>query len=509
MSNNAGILIIDDEIEICILFQRLLEGKGYQVGVATCGDDAQALWQNNKYQVALVDLKLPDTDGLTLLEKIKACQPQCEVIIMTGYATTKTAVKAIQMGAYDYIEKPFEDITQIEEMIDSILALKQNPSLDNDEPWAEIAQRTGLYYGVNEKMRKLMRVAYKIAPKDINVVINGETGTGKEVLARFIHAASNRSNENFVAVNCGAMPENILESHLFGHEKGAFTGANATHRGIFELANNGTLFLDEIGEASAAIQVKLLRVLETGELYRVGGEKPIRTNVRLIAATNIDLEQAVAEKTFREDLFYRLDVVRLYLPPLRQRQEDIPGLAQYFLGRLNVAEHIKLSTELINIFKKYPWPGNLRQLFNTIRRAVALCEGGVITPSHLPSNISKFTAESFSNQPDHGERALTHDLGSQLDHVIQQIAGNKDITVEELKKLYKLTGKLKKILEANLAEQGLSPNEPATLKDVEAEAITNALHYFNGNITAASRALGVGRNTLYRKVKEYNISLKN
>ena len=531
MSKKPGILIIDDEAEICVLFRRLLEGKGYQVGVATCGDDAQTMWQQNNYQVAMVDLKLPDTDGLTLLEKIKASQPQCEVIIMTGYATTKTAVKAIQMGAFDYIEKPFEDIAEIEKLIERVLANGETHRKNGsgNEPWAEIAQGVGLFYGVNESMHKLMHVSYKIAPKDINVLINGETGTGKEVLARFIHAASQRSNENFVAVNCGAMPENILESHLFGHEKGAFTGANNTHRGIFEMANNGTLFLDEIGEASTAIQVKLLRVLETGEFYRVGGEKPIRTNVRFIAATNVDLEKAVADKIFREDLFYRLDVVRLQLPPLQQRQEDISSLAQYFLTRLDVADDIKLSTEVLTLFKKYPWPGNLRQLFNTIRRAVALCETGVIMPKHLPSKITidnslgveeaipglgsvpNSVAPVVNEQQIDTDKKLPNPEGPvpQLANLFQQLNDNKDLTTVEIEKLYKLTNELKKLLKSNLVERGLTLEEPPTLRDMEAEAIVNALTYFNGNITATSRALGVGRNTLYRKAKEYNIQLKN
>lgn len=508
MSNKPGILIIDDEAEICVFFRRLLEGKGYRVGVATCGDDAQRLWEQNNYHVALVDLKLPDTDGLTLLEKIKASQPQCEVIIMTGYATTKTAVKAIQMGAFDYIEKPFEDIAEIEKLIDRVIINGEACGHGSDnEPWAEIAQRVGLFYGTNEKMRKLMHVSYKIAPKDINVLINGETGTGKEVLARFIHAASQRSNENFVAVNCGAMPENILESHLFGHEKGAFTGANNTHRGIFEMANNGTLFLDEIGEASTAIQVKLLRVLETGEFYRVGGEKPIRTSVRFIAATNVDLEKAVADKIFREDLFYRLDVVRLHLPPLRERQEDIPSFAQYFLTRLDVADHMKFSTEVLTFFKKYSWPGNLRQLFNTIRRAVALCENGIIIPSHIPSRL--MTDSNLEVEESTPGLGTVFNPVAQLANLYQQIYDHKELTTGEIQKLYKLTNELSMWLKNNLAEQGLTQEAPSSLRDIEAEAIVNALSYFNGNITATSRALGVGRNTLYRKVREYNIPLRN
>src|SRR6185369_8368228 len=244
----------------------------------------------------------------------------------------------------------------------------------------DVASGVGFQVGNSPLMRQLVSLAYKVAGKNINVLIQGKTGTGKEVLSRFIHAASNRAEAAFIPVNCGALPENLLESELFGHEKGAFTGAAQTRRGIFELANHGTLLLDEIGDASPMIQVKLLRVLETGEFTRVGGEKPIRTDVRVIAATNVDLEEAIREKTFREDLYYRLNVVRLEIPSLQQRSEDVPLLAAHFAHQFNAGTHI--SPGALRLLQSYSWPGNIRELANVIRRAVVMCPDDTILPSH-------------------------------------------------------------------------------------------------------------------------------
>ncbi|MDD2554049.1 MAG: sigma-54 dependent transcriptional regulator, partial [Desulfotomaculaceae bacterium] len=271
---DVQVLVIDDEVEVGTFFRRLLQKKGFSVTVALNGAEATRAIQENSFNAALVDLKLPDTDGLHLLQQIKSHQPSCEVIIMTGYSTTRTAVKAIQLGAFDYLEKPFDDIEELELLVQK--AVDYGRRSHEDRPvaeWSALAEQTGFKVGTSQVMHKLVSIAYKIAKKNINVLIQGETGTGKEVLARFIHAASNRSDQVFIPVNCGALPENLLESELFGHEKGSFTGAASLRKGIFELANRGTLFLDEVGEASLAIQVKLLRVLETGEFLRVGGEK--------------------------------------------------------------------------------------------------------------------------------------------------------------------------------------------------------------------------------------------
>jgi two-component system NtrC family response regulator len=269
----------------------------------------------------------------------------------------------------------------------------------------QMLKSVGLVAGKSEKMQRLLTIAEKLAAKNITMLIRGETGTGKEVLARYIHAVSSRSEQDFLAINCGAFTEALLESELFGHEKGAFTGAVTQHKGIFELANRGTLFLDEVGEATQAIQVKLLRVLETGEIFRVGGERPIRVDTRVIAATNAPLEELVAEKKFREDLFYRLDVVTLVLPPLRERREDVPLLAEHFLKRHYSKERpLRLSENAVLALSRYNWPGNIRELVNVIAQAAAICDGSIIMMEHLPDkvkgkNVEQQTVQTISPSP--------------------------------------------------------------------------------------------------------------
>jgi len=304
----SRILVVDDEIEIGEFFTFLLEPYFYKVTVAVNGVQAREAFKK-PYDLAIIDLKLPDTDGITLLRELKELQPDCETIIMTGYSTVKSAVEAIQLGAFDYIEKPFSDLSELEAVINQAL----NRSTVKNETYSEernqAFESVGLITRHSEEMRRLLLVAEKLAKKDVTILIRGETGTGKDVLAHFIHAMSPRAEKPFLAINCGALSENLLESELFGHEKGAFTGASGQKKGIFELAHHGTLFLDEIGDASNSIQVKLLRVLETGEILRIGGQKPIHVDVRILTATNANLEELIKLKRFREDLFYRLEVV--------------------------------------------------------------------------------------------------------------------------------------------------------------------------------------------------------
>jgi two-component system, NtrC family, response regulator len=379
-----NILVIDDEREVGTFFLHLLEGKGYNVKLGFSGHDFLRLIKEHSFQLALIDVKLPDTNGLELLKQLKTAMPSCKAMIMTGYSTVKTAVEAIKYGANDYIEKPFDDIDELEQLIEGLL---DSHSTSSQDDMYRLAETLGFIVGKSKKMNDLIKLAYKIAKKNVNVLIEGETGTGKEVLAHFIHQASMRYDQPFIAINCGAVSETLLESELFGHEKGAFTGAVKEKKGIFEIANKGTLFLDEIGEASLAIQVKLLRVLETGEYIRVGGEAIRRTNTRIIAATHANLAQAVEEKTFREDLLYRLDVVKLPIPPLRERIEDLPLFIEYFLKKLN--SNLSFSDDAISQMKQYHWPGNVRELFNVVKRAVTLAEGEtqIITPDFLPEKL--------------------------------------------------------------------------------------------------------------------------
>jgi len=386
MEEGAGrprVLVVDDEPEVCNFFRHLLQGR-HDVSPALSGGDALRELERRRFDLALVDLKLPDSDGLTLLKRIKADQPSCEVIIMTGYSTVKSAVEAIQLGAYDYVEKPFDEIDELEGLIEKALDLEGRV-----RTWESIDEKFGFVVGNNYKVRRLIAAAEKLAKKNVTVLLQGETGTGKEVMARFIHSMSHRASEPFIAVNCGAFTETLLESELFGHEKGSFTGASSRRRGIFEIANGGTLLLDEIGAASLSIQVKLLRVLETNEFIRVGGEKPLKTDVRIIAATNTDLREEVEAGKFREDLFYRLDVAALTLPPLRERAEDVPLFASYFLKKVSSSDSgpLRFAPETLEIMQRYSWPGNIRELQNVVTQAATLCDGPVILPRHLPSKL--------------------------------------------------------------------------------------------------------------------------
>jgi len=498
------ILIIDDEADVCGFFRRLLTKKGY--GVTTATNEAEALraLAGTRFSVAMVDLKLPDTDGLTLLQAIKARQPACEVIIMTGYSTVKTAVTAMQQGAYEYLEKPFDDIGEIEALI-ARAAAQGEPRQQGErgrEEWADVAAAVGFLTGSSPLMQRLVSLAYKVAGKHINVLIQGKTGTGKEVLARFIHAASQRAEAAFIPVNCGALPENLLESELFGHERGAFTGANQTRRGIFELANHGTLLLDEIGDASPMIQVKLLRVLETGEFMRVGGERPIKTDVRVIAATNVDLEEAIREKTFREDLYYRLNVVRLEIPPLQQRSEDIPLLAEHFCRLFN--PHVRLSPAAMRLLQKHGWPGNIRELVNVMRRAVVMCPDDTILPSHLNT---RFTTASAGASALGGNEAIDF-LGAS--ERFQEISLSGDLLERlesaELDRLLQALLAIKERVLAAMRTQGSIPAAQRGLKESEAEIIKNVLDLHQWHITESARTLGIGRNTLYRKIKGFKLT---
>ena len=366
------ILVIDDDYDIGTFFRYLLVEQGHHIDLAHDGKEYERLRsRNHLYELAFIDLKLPDTNGLKLLADLKQAQPSCRCIIMTGYSTIDTAVEAVKLGAEDYIEKPFEDISIIEEKI-------QQPRLGREalDHIEQAAARSGLITGESEAMKEVVRLAARFAPKPLTILIDGETGTGKEVAARFIHELAGPEERSFLGVNCGALPEQMLESELFGHEAGAFTGAHKTRRGYFELASEGTLLLDEIGEASLSTQVKLLRVLETRELYRVGSERPITTKARIIAATNQDLHLAAEAGEFREDLLYRLEVVRLTIPPLRERKEDIPAVAQSIL-RKEAPEITTISPEALDVLQTHHWPGNIRELTNVLVRAAAESDGRI------------------------------------------------------------------------------------------------------------------------------------
>ncbi|WP_379968791.1 sigma-54-dependent transcriptional regulator [Ectobacillus sp. sgz5001026] len=430
----TNLLIVDDEKEIGTFLSHLFTAKGYLVTVVNSGNAFSMIdFTKHSFHAAMIDLKLPDADGLSLLQQLKKFQPKCKAIIMTGYSTVKTAVDAIKFGAVDYFEKPFDDIDLLEKQIDSLLVSSDTSTQQHIK---DLASEVGLIVGQNEEMNQLIQTAYKIAKKHVNVLIEGETGTGKELLSRFIHHASQRSQESFIGVNCGAISESLLESELFGHEKGAFTGATRQRKGLFEIASKGTLFLDEIAEASHTIQVKLLRVLETREFMRVGSETILHTNTHIIAATNEDLQESVRQKKFREDLYYRLNVVHLKIPPLRNRREDIPLLINHILQR-HPNINISFSESAIKVLQNYEWPGNIRELSNFITRVVALSDSShtVITADDLSQHVkATYTPVKSLQQPNTEieKSHLENFLQEWTNEILSDFEQKEEIDLEEV-----------------------------------------------------------------------------
>jgi DNA-binding NtrC family response regulator len=386
------ILVIDNEARMCELLRAALESSDVSVDTAYDGEEGLKKFRSENYAVVITDLKMPKLSGLELLEKIKQEAPGTDVILMTAYATAQTAVEAMKKGAYDYLIKPF-DMDELRLKVQRLLEKKrlERENLDLRQQ-LKTRYRFDNIIGLSGKMQDVFRLVEMVSQTNTTVLIRGESGTGKELIAMAIHQNSPRAQHPFVAVNCAAIPENLLESELFGYEKGAFTGADRSKPGRFELAGEGTLFLDEIGDLPLSLQVKLLRVLQNREFERLGGLKPIPMRARIIAATNKDLEKEMREGRFREDLYYRINVFPIFLPPLRERKEDILPLVEYFTKKLNNGQPVPLATETQQILLNYHWPGNVRELENVIERAVILSQGGPIRPEHLPPHLQTSSA---------------------------------------------------------------------------------------------------------------------
>jgi two-component system response regulator PilR (NtrC family) len=386
------ILVADDEQSMREFLDIMLKKEGYKVSLASNGEEVVKLVDNDLFDLVLLDIRMPKLDGISALKKIKANAPETIVIMITAYASADTAIKAMKEGAYDYITKPFK-VEEIKLIIKNALE-KKNLQKENILLKQVVRDRYhfGNIIGQSPKMMVLYDLLEKVSPTKTNILIAGESGTGKELVAKAIHYNSVRKEKPFVTLNCGAIPESLIESELFGHMKGAFTDAIATKKGLFEVADEGTIFLDEISELPLLMQVKLLRVLQDKEFKRVGGTEDIRVDVRIISATNKDLEEAVKEKHFREDLFYRLNVIQIKLPPLRDRKEDIPILAGHFLKKYSEELNkniLKTSPEALQILLNYEYPGNVRELQNIIERAVALESGQELTVHNLSSYLSE------------------------------------------------------------------------------------------------------------------------
>ncbi len=409
MMNNDGIIIIEDNSTMRLGIEETLRREGYNTISFDNGLSALNHFKKHPAELAIIDLKMEPMNGIEVLEKIKALNLQAEVLMISAYGTVDDAVKAMHLGAADFMTKPFspdELRMRVKNIFEKISNSKKIETLVEQNKLLETELFEGFeeIIGKSSSMQKIFLLIDQISQKESTVLINGESGTGKELVARAIHSKSNRSENPFIKINCGALNDNLLESELFGHEKGAFTGAIKQKKGRFELADKGTLFLDEIGDVSGAMQVKLLRVIQEGEFERVGGEQTIKTSVRIIAATNKNLGKLITEGKFREDLYYRLSVILLSIPSLRERKDDIPLLVEHFLKKSAVKNGVEqkvVDQESINLLKEYSWPGNIRELENLVERLTVISEGKVIDSEliarHLFSGIGM--ANSFENLP--------------------------------------------------------------------------------------------------------------
>jgi DNA-binding NtrC family response regulator len=441
-----------------------LSAQGYQVATASDGAQALEVFEEQPCNVVFADLKMPGMSGMDVLENIKRIEPDTHVVIMTGYGTIDTAVACMKMGAYDFILKPFdsEEFVQLPSKI-----MKQDQACRPSVPQEEQNYHGIIYH--NSKMAEICDMVQRIARTNATVLISGESGTGKELIANAIHQESLRQDKPFFKVNCGALSPTIIESELFGHEKGSFTGAHTAKKGRFEIADGGTLFLDEIGEISPDVQVKLLRVLQEKEFERVGGVETIRVDVRLIAASNRDLEEAMEKGTFRKDLFYRLNVVPISLPPIRERTDDIELLVSWFLRKYS-EEHgktiDKLSAQAMEKILSYPWPGNVRELQNVIERAVILAEGHTIGSEDLLIGFAPFSDLDAASSPMGGLQTQRDSRESGQSNFIQS---------------------------------------RKTLGEMEKELITLALQETDANISQAAKRLDISRGSLYSKIKKHGL----
>jgi DNA-binding NtrC family response regulator len=451
LMSKPQVLLVDDEAIALTNLTHVLQREGYEVTACRDGEAALAALKRAEFDLVLTDLKMPGIDGMEVLREVRTSYPDVPVIMITGYATLDSAIEAMKAGAYHYIAKPFR-LAEAREVVRSALELRR-VKRENRELRLRVEQLQNPHTLITQDlgMQRLLETARQIATTDSSIVIQGESGTGKELLARYVHQCSRRSQGPFVAFNCGALSEDLAASELFGHEKGAFTGAQGRKIGLFEAAQGGTLFLDEVAELPMSVQIKLLRVLQEREVLRVGSVEPVRIDVRVLAASNRDLKEAVEAGQMRNDLYFRLNVVTLSLPPLRERRGDIPLLAYFLLRKFAVTmdRPVKeISAEAMQRLVEYDYPGNVRELSNFIERGVALAQGETLDLEHLPQHLGRLTV-----------RVFTPAMAA----------------------------------------------APATLEAQEKEHILNALALAKGNRSEAARMLGIDRVSLWRKLKKYGM----
>jgi DNA-binding NtrC family response regulator len=434
-----SILVIEDKDSMREMLSKTLEAEGYEVEVVGDGESGLEKSREKKYDVVLSDLKLPKMDGIEVLSSLKEMDSDVSVILMTAYGTIEKAVEAMKEGAFDFLTKPFDTdhlSVLVKRALENRRLMAENillrEELGHNLGYAEII-------GKCEKMQEVSRLIQKVAPSDTSVLLLGESGTGKELFARAIHSLSTRKHSPYVAINCAAIPRELLENELFGSERGAYTGSVARKMGKFEIAQGGTIFLDEVGDLDIALQAKLLRVLQDKTFERLGGTKTLSVDVRLIAASNTDLKKAIEKNQFREDLFYRLSVFPITIPPLRERREDIPQLAEHFVNKY-CAEMKKpkksISQEALALLDKYHWPGNVRELENTIERAIILCEGKKILPEHLAIRIptpNEIRLREGAGLKEVGQYAQAEAERALIVRILNQVRGNKRKAAQALK----------------------------------------------------------------------------
>ena len=467
MNAAARILLIEDDSGITDTLQRMLAAEGHEVAIEKRGDDGLARAIKDLFNLVITDLKLPGLNGLELVRQLHTAKPRLPIILVTAFGTTETAIEAMKVGAYDYLLKPF-NIPQLIELVHK--AADSNRRMSEPVGLGETSQSRDALVGRSQAMQDIYKEIGRVASKPVTVLVRGETGTGKELIARAIYQHSDRANAPFIAINCSAIPETLLESELFGHERGAFTGADARRIGRFEQADRGTIFLDEIGDLTPGTQSKLLRVLQEKTLQRLGGKETITVDVRVIAATHRDLETAIRGKQFREDLYYRLNVVAITLPPLRQRREDVPDLVRYFLGKHGPDlgnTNPSIHPEAVEFLQSQSWPGNVRELENVVRKALLAAQGYTINLDHVRAALNKNSGEAYSAMRPFGEY------------------------VDEL------------LAAARRGE--ITDAYARALETAERELFTRVIQQARGNQAKAARWLGISRITMKAKLVQFGL----
>ncbi|MFM7100516.1 MAG: sigma 54-interacting transcriptional regulator, partial [Verrucomicrobiota bacterium] len=488
---------------------RLFGSADIELHTASSGEEGLRLARELKPSLVLSDIRMAGINGLETLRRLRQLDPRLPVILMTAYGTTQTAIEAMKLGAYDYVLKPF-DIPRLQQMVaDALKAARDMRQAVAVRPQLEPQDYELGVIGRSEAMQSVFKLIGQVAPTDATVLITGESGTGKELVARAIYQNSRRSQQPFLAINCAAIPENLLESELFGHEKGAFTGATQQRIGRFEQCDGGTLFLDEIGDMSPATQTKILRVLQNGAFERVGGNQLLKVDVRIIAATNRPLEQAVAGRQFREDLFYRLNVVRIQMPALRERRGDIRLLADYFLRKLaGPGQPAKqLSEAALGWLEQYHWPGNVRELENILRRATVVAKGSAILPADLPPEVTRAGRPPSEPVAAPTPVSAAAPLPAGASTPADPAAGPRPVEPAPPTPLPPATGAIPSI--AELADQlfrmARADRRLRVLPAFERELVIQALRETRGNQVQAARLLGITRATLRKRVEKFGI----